>query len=411
MKDTIKNGSNSNGASSERRYDLDWLRIIAIFLVFIYHGTRFFDGEDWHLKNNVIDPNLTAYMSFLTALGMPLFFIIAGMGTFITLGILESRKIKNRNYLSSRFIRLMVPFFVGLFTHIPLQVYLERVNTGEFSGSFFEFYPTYFNGIYGFGGNFAILGHHLWFLVILFLFSLLTLNFFTFLQKEKNKEKITSLLRNPRAIYLFPIPIFLSEILYAFLTDLPLFGGWNIFSHLFYYIYGFILAFDNQLMETINKNVRKIAIINGFCFALLMIVIYFFHNDIFKATPNEYPFSEPLFWLFRTIFAWTGLVIILFIGNKYLNKDSKSRKFLNELVLPFYILHQTILIIFGFFIIQLNVGILIKYMLIITSSFVCIFILLVIIREENTLRFLFGMRPIQEKSIWRLIKRSEKKSS
>ncbi|WP_455462979.1 acyltransferase family protein [Candidatus Hodarchaeum mangrovi] len=408
MSDSVKNGSDSSYTSYERSYYLDWLRIIAIFLVFIYHGTRFFDGENWHLKNDVIDSNLTVYMSFLTALGMPLFFIIAGMGTFFTLAIIENRKVKSREYISLRFIRLLIPFFIGLFTHIPLQVYLERVNTGEFSGSFFQFYPSYFDGIYEFGGNFSIVGHHLWFLVILFLFSLFTLNFFTFLRKEKNQKRILSFLKNPQVILFLPVPIFLSELTYSSLIDFPLFGGWNIFSLLLYYIFGFILSFDNQLMETIKKHIKKTIIINGLSIVLLAIIVYFFHNDIFQPTPNVYPFSEPLFWLFRTIFAWSGLIIILFTGYSYLNKDSKLRKSLNELVLPFYILHQTVLITLGFFIIQFNEGILIKYILIITSSFACIFILLLIIREENTLRFLFGMRPKQEKSIRRFFRRIKK---
>ena len=39
----------------ERRYDIDWLRIIAVFLVFIYHCSRFFDLNDWHVKNNELD--------------------------------------------------------------------------------------------------------------------------------------------------------------------------------------------------------------------------------------------------------------------------------------------------------------------------------------------------------------------
>ena len=36
----------------ERRYDLDWLRIIGILLVFFFHCARFFDTLDWHVKNN-----------------------------------------------------------------------------------------------------------------------------------------------------------------------------------------------------------------------------------------------------------------------------------------------------------------------------------------------------------------------
>ena len=266
----------------ERKYYLDWLRIIAILLVFLYHGTKFFDAEDWHLKNNVIDSNISALMSFLTAIGMPLFFIISGMGTFYAFEFLEKRNIGNREYISVRFIRLMIPFFVGLVSHIPLQIYFERLNSGAFTGSFIDFYLQYFNGIYEFGGNFSILGNHLWFLVILFLFSLLTVNLYRYLRKEKNQIKISSFFKNPRALFLFPIPILLSELIYPHvITEIPLFGGWNIFSHLLYYIFGFILAFDKQLITTIDKHIKKPLVINFLSFIFLLFFITFFYNDIF----------------------------------------------------------------------------------------------------------------------------------
>jgi surface polysaccharide O-acyltransferase-like enzyme len=113
---------------------------------------------------------------------------------------------------------------------------------------------------------------------------------------------------------------------------------------------------------------------------------------------------EVLFFVIRIAFAWSGVLFILWLGNRYLNRDSKHRKGLNELVLPFYILHQTVLIVVGFFIIQLELDLLMKYLLILSLSFVIISILLFIIREENTLRFLFGMKTKEEKSIRRWIK-------
>jgi peptidoglycan/LPS O-acetylase OafA/YrhL len=35
----------------ERRYDIDWLRVIAMLAIFFYHCARFFGTEGWHLKN------------------------------------------------------------------------------------------------------------------------------------------------------------------------------------------------------------------------------------------------------------------------------------------------------------------------------------------------------------------------
>ena len=119
----------------ERRYDIDWLRIIAVFMVFIFHSARFFDLTDWHVKNSELDLGMTIFFNFLGGVGMPLFFIISGMATFYFLGF-----VKAGLYTKARFIRLMIPFLFGVFTHISIQVYLDRVSHGLYTGNFFEFY-------------------------------------------------------------------------------------------------------------------------------------------------------------------------------------------------------------------------------------------------------------------------------
>ncbi|MFX0025092.1 MAG: hypothetical protein ACFE8M_01665 [Candidatus Hermodarchaeota archaeon] len=88
---------------------------------------------------------------------------------------------------------------------------------------------------------------------------------------------------------------------------------------------------------------------------------------------------------------WSWLILILGLASKYLNFNLKSRKFLNEIVMPFYILHQTIIVIIGFFVIQTNLIILLEYLIISIVSFAITIALVLIIRKVNALRFLFGM--------------------
>jgi len=73
--------------------------------------------------------------------------------------------------LRDRVLRLLVPFVSGVLVIVPPQVWVERVGHGAFAGSFFAFYPHYFDGLYGFGGNFAWIGLHLWYLLLLFLIT------------------------------------------------------------------------------------------------------------------------------------------------------------------------------------------------------------------------------------------------
>ena len=138
----VSNGNNSHIApiKLERRYDIDWLRIITLFMVFVYHCSRFFDEYPWHIKNGDISVGITFAFTFLGGIGMPLFFIISGMASFFFLGMA-----KPGLYVKARFVRIMIPFLFALFTQIPIQVYLDRLIDGEFAGTFFEFYPHYFD--------------------------------------------------------------------------------------------------------------------------------------------------------------------------------------------------------------------------------------------------------------------------
>ncbi len=110
--------------------------------------------------------------------GMPLFFVIAAIVIFFSL---TSRD--NRHVLAERFKRLFIPFLCGVFLLSSPIVYIERITHGQFSGSFWQFLPHYFDGWYGFGGTFAWMGLHLWFLLLLFLFSLLMLPLFRYLKQ------------------------------------------------------------------------------------------------------------------------------------------------------------------------------------------------------------------------------------
>ncbi|MHA2392786.1 MAG: acyltransferase family protein [Promethearchaeota archaeon] len=378
----------------ERRYDLDWLRIIAIFLVFMYHGTRLFDAQDWHIKNNVVDQYMIGYLSFLTGIGMPLFFMIAGMGAFYAL-----KFVNGKQYVLARFVRLMIPFLFGIFTHISIQVYIERTNPLDpldCDGNFFEFYISqYYNGLYGFGGNFAWIGLHLWFLVLLFLFSLITLPIFKFIKNEKRSSslsKLGSFFNKPGSLFLFMILPILIEIFNPLGGEggLPRFGGWNLFSLLTFTIYGYLLVSNEEFKKSLERHEKPSILLGVVSAVFLIIVLSFFSDAIFYDT--QFSIADFLFWVIRGIYGWCGIIILFNFGRKHLNVNNKSRKFLNEIVMPFYVLHQTIIVLIGFFVVKLDTIIIVKYLIISSSSLFIILGLVLLIRKVNILRFLFGMR-------------------
>ena len=71
-----------------RRYDLDWLRVIAILLLHLFHCAMPFIAEwDWHIKNKETSYLILEANYFLSRWRMPILFFISGIGTVFVLNL------------------------------------------------------------------------------------------------------------------------------------------------------------------------------------------------------------------------------------------------------------------------------------------------------------------------------------
>jgi len=291
-------------AKPARLYYIDWLRMLAMFSIFFYHCNRFFTLAGWHVKNNVTSLGSTVFMQLFNQWMMPLFFVISGAAVYYSL---KSRK--TRGFIKERTLRILIPLVsIGIFVLAPPQVYLERLTHGEFSGSFFQFYPHYFDGLYGLGGNFAWMGVHLWYLMDLFIFSLIAL------------------------------PLFLPLAAVWVLADVAGLGftrqmsGWDILSYLLFFIYGYLVFSNTRIQETIRKY-STVALI-----ATVVLAIYGLVMEFVVKMPVL--FGTPYYMsvvLVRALRAWCWLIAILGFGSRFLNFNNRFLGYANEAVLPFYI--------------------------------------------------------------------------
>jgi hypothetical protein len=76
-----------------------------------------------------------------------------------------------------------------------------------------------------------------------------------------------------------------------------------------------------------------------------------------------------------SIIVWFALLAFLGFGMKYLNFSTPFLSYANEAVLPFYILHQTVLLSVGFFVVQWSIPVALRWLIIAVSSFVTIMLL------------------------------------
>jgi surface polysaccharide O-acyltransferase-like enzyme len=374
----------------ERRNDVDWLRIIAMIVIFFFHSARAFDYIPWELKNNELDIGLTMFVIFISAWIMPLFFVLSGMSTFYAL---EYRS--PNMFLKERTKRLMIPYIFGICTVLSIHVYYEALygkgNVAPFSGNYFEFYFFYFftKGIYGYGGYFPLGGIYLWYLLFLFLFSLVSLKLFIYLKNENNQQRISKLAEfcnKPGRIFILVIPIIILHIIGTLFIPFYILAGWSFLVHLCVFIYGYIFASNGQFRKAIEKN-RLLTLIIGIFLSIIMIYAYF-------AITDQHIFMI-LFGILWPINNFCWLITIIGFAQKYLNKENNRLKILNEMVLPFYILHQTIIIMIDYYVIQLDVSVIIKFFIVIPIAFGLTILLVLIVRKILLLRFLFGMRVVQ----------------
>ena len=132
-----------------------------------------------------------------------------------------------------------------------------------------------------------------------------------------------------------------------------------------------------------------------------MLAVFIFHCTRFFDTEGWHVKnsrqSDILFVLVRGLF-WPWMMELFFLlsgaGSWYLNFNHKILAYGNEAVLPFYLFHQTIILIVGFFVIRWNIGILPKFLIVAVISFPLILVLYELpVKPFNAVRFFFGMRP------------------
>lgn len=93
--------------------------------------------------------------------------------------------------------------------------------------------------------------------------------------------------------------------------------------------------------------------------------------------------------------AWAWVLAIVGLGSRYLNNNNRHRETINEAVMPFYILHQTVILVIGFFVIPLALNVPAKLAIIIPSSFLGILAIYWLVKRANATRFLFGMKLVK----------------
>lgn len=378
----------------ERLYYLDWLRVFAILMVFIFHNTHFFDFIDWNVKNSTESSGMMLVFLMIHFWSMPLFFLLAGAGAKFAL---DSRS--KKEYMVERVKRLLIPLGIGVLLLAPPQGYVECLSKFHFQGSFFQYYPEFFKNLFhNLSAKTLVINiYHLWFLGFLLVFSFIALPLFIWLRSGKAQKfvsKIADFCDKKGVIFLFAVPILVSHL--ALRVAFPSYSSWADFSYwLIYFIYGYVLFSNTKFRQAINRHGISALVVAAICLFLMVIFLLLGYSVNWLYSPN-YSLQSIIFMVVYSLLTWSWVVFLLSLGSKRFNFNNKFLKYSSEAVLPFYLLHQTIILLIGFYVVQWNMPIISKFLIISSTSLIgTIAIYEFVVKRVNFIRVLFGMKQLK----------------
>jgi glucan biosynthesis protein C len=343
-----------------RRYDIDWVRVIAIGLLLLYHAAIGF--QSWgimigFIANDKPWASLWTPMMMLNVWRIPLLFFVSGMGVYFA--------IQNRNWkqlLLERAGRILIPFLFGMFVIVPIGIFIWQY--------YYQWDLTYSRN-----------PGHLWFLGNIFVYVALLSPIFFFLKKNEEGKIVKGikwLLSNPLGL----LPVMAAFIIEAAVVDPRPYELYAMTWH------GFFLGL--------------LAFFFGFCFVLSgtpfweMILKWrwlFLSAAIMLFTIRITQFQQfaPNYLLAVESNCW--IISVFAFAYKYLNHPSKALNYLTQAAYPVYILHMIFLYVGSWLIFPLDIEAPLQFILVLAFTFTgCFTFYEFIIRRVNIIRPLFGLK-------------------
>lgn len=215
-----------------RKCYLDNIRTTVILLLFFYHtfmiwnkfGSKYYI---WGGDSNIISSLIVLVSPFM----MPVLFVIAGISSRYSM-----EKRSSKEFVSERIRKLIIPFLLGMILLVPFQTLFARKFFFSYDGGVIDnlsYFFTHFSDLNGYDGMFTF--GHLWFLLYLFVISLVLLFLFKKIPFNIVESKVNKI--NVFEILILFIPIFLFHYILNF-------SGKSIGEFAFLYVLGHYLFTD-----------------------------------------------------------------------------------------------------------------------------------------------------------------------
>jgi peptidoglycan/LPS O-acetylase OafA/YrhL len=343
-----------------RRYDIDWLRVIAIGLLVIYHIAIGF--QPWGVFLGFIQNSETVEwiwtpMAMLNVWRIPLLFFVSGMGVYFAIQRRDWKAL-----LIERTKRILVPYIFGILAIVPLHVWIWK-------------------NYYHQDMEFALSPMHLWFLGNIFVYVLIFTPLFFYLKKHPNgkfQQIMSKLLSHPAGLLLLMIPFVAeAELLHPDSFEYYAMNAHGFWIGMLAFLTGFLCVYSGQAFwSTVTR------------WRWLMLAIA---ATLYTLRLLEGEFIAPLY--LKSIESNLWIFTVFGFGHRYLNKPSGALTYLSQSAYPIYILHMIFLYLASWLLFPMDMPAPFKLALVILLTFIgCFAAYELVVRRIRFVRPLFGLK-------------------
>lgn len=391
---TTSQSSSTNINVGERQYFLDWIRVLAFAFLIFFHAAMMFVDWGFHIESGHNSTFLKSIMILSSQWRLDILFLVSGVAISFMIA-----KIPLKSFIWQRVIKLYIPLLFAIAVVVAPQSYYEAIQKGVFEGGFWQFWTTQY---FSFSWDQRMIApfptyNHMWYVLYLFHYTLVLVPLFVFINSQRGKatleiiekwiSKETRILWVPLAMYL---GIYLAfdnhDTTHAFIDD---WYGHSIY--LFATVLGLLLVRMPSVWHAFENN-RYLALVVGIFSYAIMLAMFLLPNE-------QLPFDHPLMWpMAKLLVKWSWIVLLVGFAKRYMNYNNKALKYCNGIVYPFFILHQSITIILGFYAINWGLSGTSEFFVIVVGTFLgCWLLTEGMIKRTNLLRLLFGLNTIPSK--------------
>ena len=382
-----------------RRYDLDWLRTLVFGLLILYHiGMYYVADWGWHIKSDTTSTVLQNLMILTNPWRMSLLFFISAMAL-----ALAQQRSSRLTLFGLRSNRLLIPLLCGMFIVVVPQVYYEALSQQLIEPGFIYFWWHYINPNTGLlPGHHSPIGlltwNHLWFLPYLWCYSVVVLIAAPLLNAL---AKLLQLLPGSIALLLVMASLicawfFLRQ---AYPSSHALVDDWyNHAKYFSVFIAGYLFALQGNWWQKIIVHRRWFMLAAMLCYSLIIAD----RNGLFDSIPDSFGESVSGRLIVGVVLAlnhWGWIFAVIGYAGRYLNKpvnkldkDGSLLRYCNNAILPWYMLHQTLIVVFAVWLKALALPVAIEAALLITLTCAGCWLGFEVVKRFWLSRWLFGLK-------------------